>query len=88
MFVNPRRAGWVFADPTVVIGLEQIGAGFSSPEEIDEGPDTAPSKRIRRIFPGYQKPFHGPMVAVAIGLDLVRARCPHFADWLARLERL
>jgi len=88
VFVDPRRAEWVFANAAVVTGLEQIGTGFSSPEEIDEGPDTAPSKRIRGLFPGYQKPFHGPMVAEAIGLDKVRARCPHFDEWLAKLEML
>src|SRR3990172_4337038 len=53
VFVDPRRAEWVFANAAVVTGLEQIGTGFSSPEEIDEGPDTAPSKRIRGLFPGY-----------------------------------
>ncbi|MEW6284306.1 MAG: DUF4276 family protein, partial [Candidatus Eremiobacterota bacterium] len=30
----------------------------------------------------------GPQVAQAIGLDVLRARCPHFGSWLTSLEGL
>jgi len=60
---------------------------FSSPEEINENPNTAPSKRIDSIFPSYRKGLHGPMIANRIGLEPMRAKCPHFAEWLGKLER-
>lgn len=37
---------------------------------------------------GYQKPFHGPLIAMDIGLEPMRERCPHFDAWLKRLEGL
>lgn len=58
-----------------------------APEEINEHPDTAPSKRILAAWQGYQKTFHGPLIACDIGLDNIRAACPHFDQWLAAMER-
>ncbi len=57
-----------------------------TPEEIDDRPEYAPSKRIVNLFPGYRKPLHGPLTAGRIGLDRIRDECPHFAAWVARLE--
>jgi hypothetical protein len=60
------------------------------PEEINEGPHTAPSKRIISHLPIYErsKVRVGAPAAAAIGLPALRAKCPHFHDWLSRLERL
>jgi hypothetical protein len=66
--------------------LGQIRDQFGSPEEIDEGPETAPSKRLRDVFPRYQKPQHGPQAAQIIGLAKMRAACAHFDAWLTLLE--
>ena len=48
----------------------------------------APSKRIGALVPGYSKVRQGLLAARAIGLEAMRSECPHFADWLKRLERL
>jgi hypothetical protein len=58
------------------------------PEEINESPQTAPSKRIIRYIPDYesQKAQVGPMVAEDIGLTLLREKCPHFGEWITKLE--
>lgn len=58
----------------------------AAPEEINDHPDTAPSKRILNAWKGYQKTFHGPLIACDIGLDAIRAACPHFNAWLLKLE--
>jgi len=58
------------------------------PEEINEGNNTHPAARILRYFPEYRKALHGPMIASRIGLPTIRARCPHFNEWVARLENL
>jgi hypothetical protein len=59
---------------------------FSSPEDINEGVDTAPSKRIQRVFPAYKKTVHGPLAARRIGIDRIRSQCPHFSAWYEKLE--
>jgi hypothetical protein len=66
--------------------FEAICARFASPEEINERPEFAPSKRIVNLFPAYRKTLHGPMTAKRIGLEMIRSQCPHFNDWLAKLE--
>ncbi|MDH0156344.1 hypothetical protein DBO86_00765 [Pseudomonas indoloxydans] len=60
----------------------------TAPEDINDSPQTAPSKRILAAMPGYQKTLHGPLIACDIGLDAIRAGCPHFAGWLNRIESL
>lgn len=71
-------------------GLEPLRAARSNtpPEDINDSPHTAPSKRILAAMPGYQKTFHGPLIACDIGLDAMRAACPHFDRWLAVIEGL
>ena len=68
--------------------LRAIRSLFQTPEEINDSPDTAPSKRIAGLIPGYNKSAHGHLLAEAIGLEAIRAECPRFAAWMARLEAL
>jgi len=62
--------------------------GTQSPELINDGPDTAPSKRILKEIPEYDKVGAGVLVAEKIGLEILRKKCNHFAEWLACLEQL
>jgi len=59
-----------------------IRDSVSTPEEINERSEWAPSKRITKLFPGYRKTLHGPTVAGRIGLERIRLECAHFAWWL------
>lgn len=68
--------------------MKAIRASVASPEEINEGPTTAPSKRLLGLFPGYQKTLYGPMAAAAQGLAPLRAACPHFNQWVSVLVAL
>ncbi len=63
---------------------------LESPELIDDTPDGAPSKRIIACAPEYanEKASAGPLAAAAIGLKTLRNRCPHFGQWVERLESL
>lgn len=73
-----------------VAALQSIAQAHESPEEIDDGAQTAPSKRIIDQFPDYEgaKRTAGPQIATKIGVEAIRDQCPHFHDWLARLEQL
>ncbi len=68
--------------------LQSIRDSFNTPEEINDSSTTAPSKRIVALMPEYQKPLHGNLAALAIGLNQIRQECPHFHSWLEKLEDL
>jgi hypothetical protein len=69
--------------------LEDIRASAESPEHINDSPITAPSKRLERLLmPRYKKVRHGASLAERIGLDAIRAACPHFRSWFDRLTTL
>jgi hypothetical protein len=68
--------------------LRNVVIQHDSPEDIDDDPETAPSKRLTALYSEYEKPFFGELVAESIGLDAIRSECPRFDDWLARLETL
>lgn len=91
LFVDPTAFGTFYADCATQVGeLQAIARAYESPEEIDDGEQTAPSKRIIDQFPDYEgaKRAAGPQIAASIGLDVIREKCPHFDAWLMRLEKL
>ena len=61
-------------------------------ELINDNPASAPSKRIQRLFPGYRKGSsvnaHAYRIARHIGLERIRRQCPHFNEWIEKLEKL
>lgn len=70
--------------------LKRVVAAVPSPEHINDTPEGAPSKRIIDMLPAYEgrKAIAGPEIAEYIGLDVLRSKCPHFSDWVSRLETL
>ena len=71
-----------------ISALWKIADKFQSPELIDDGQHTAPSKRIRSQFPDYSKVTTGPQIVERIGLETIRSNCPHFNAWIEKLENL
>lgn len=59
--------------------------GTTSPEEINDGRETSPSQRLKKI-PGYDKVLWGSTVTMNTGLRQIRAACPRFDEWLSELE--
>jgi hypothetical protein len=74
--------------PDLESRFRQIREGFATPEDIDDSPVTAPSKRVEELVPGYNKPLFGALAILEIGLDPIRSECPHFDSWLHQLESL
>jgi len=83
-----RLAGYypAYADPIQKLVTE--ASAYANPELIDEGKTTAPSKRILREVPVYEKVVAGSVLAIDVGLPLIRAKCPHFNAWTSSLEQL
>lgn len=77
-----------YAESGGVDALLSIRSGFDTPEDIDDSPESAPSKRIKTLIPGYRKAAGGALVAEEIGLERIRAECPGFNAWAARLNSL
>ncbi len=70
--------------------LQKIVDSRESPELIDDGQHSAPSKRIVGEFPDYKgaKASYGPQIAQRIGVKRIRSKCPHFDRWITGLENL
>lgn len=88
LFAKPDALSSALYQPNVLQELKSIRSSFQTPEDINDNPQTAPSKRITQLLPGYQKTLHGPMVTKRVGLEIIRAECPHFNDWLIWFEHL
>ena len=67
--------------------LKQASSSALSPEEINDGFDTCPSRRLLKAYPRYDKVLQGPALAAEIGLAQMRQECPRFANWVSQLEQ-
>lgn len=88
LFSQPEQIAVATGQPGLTEELESIRQQFASPEEINDGPQTAPSKRIGNLCRGYQKVLHGTLAASQIGLAGIRAECQLFDAWVRQLEAL
>ena len=86
LFSDCKRFADGIGRPKLASKFQVIRNLFATPEEIDDSPKTAPSKRIESLVPGYKKPYMGTLAALGIGLSAIRSECPHFHSWLARIE--
>ena len=68
--------------------LKQILTEKGSPELINDSPETAPSKRILKLIPEYDKVSVGASLVGIIGIDFLKKNCKHFNDWITKLENL
>ncbi len=80
------RLGEVMGEPGPAAELERIVRLEAGPELVNDGIDTAPSKRIMSAYPRYAKTIDGPLVIADASLDVIRRSCPHANDWLQEIE--
>lgn len=86
LFTDPGAFLEAFPSGTQAVRrLTAIRTKFPNPEDIDDKPQTAPSKRILDLLPDFQKPVAGLLIAQRIGLAAIRGACPHFNAWITRL---
>ena len=67
-------------------GLESIISQYPNTELINDGQDTAPSKRLEKLIKGYNKVVYGAILATEIGLENLRHKSPRFNSWIGILE--
>ena len=69
--------------------LTNVRTFFETPEHINDGYDTKPSKRLENLLhPKYKKTLHGPRAAERITLAVIERECPHFKSWMDSLRGL
>lgn len=88
----------IFSSPVIVAkemfapqkqaDLEGFVRQAGEPEKIDDGVRTCPSRRLKSLFPGYDKKLHGPVICNRIGLSTIRKACLRFDRWLSQIEAL
>jgi hypothetical protein len=91
ILAEPGKLSTFFLEHKKAIAdLTNLVSKFKSPEEINQGEATAPSKQIISRIPEYEdlKVTVGASIADKIGLDTIRKKCPHFNEWLSTLEKL
>lgn len=87
LFSDATRFGQGIGMPELSPKFQAIRDQYATPEEINDSPQTAPSKRILNLVPGYEKPLMGTLAILEIGLDAIRQECPLFRGWMERLEQ-
>jgi hypothetical protein len=88
LFSDPGAFANGISQPNLVPQFQAIRQSFSTPEDIDDSPDTAPSKRVVGLCPSYNKVLDGTRAASAVGIEAMRRECPHFRDWVESLRQL
>lgn len=74
-------------DEADITQLKAVINGHDSPEDINDSPATAPSKRLLNLISGYNKIVDGVLILDEIGLPEIIEKCPRFSWWLNELER-
>lgn len=88
LFSNPKAFAEGIYKPAIEVDLQQIAAQFSTPEHINDSPQTAPSKRVLALVKGYEKPLMGSLAAIEMGLNTIKQKCHIFNGWIKSLEAL
>ncbi len=88
LFSDPQALATGINRPELAEKFAAIRRQFPTPEDINDSIVTAPSKRIEKLFDAYEKPTHGSLAALEMGLATIRGECPLFDRWLQTLEGL
>lgn len=86
LFSDCRAFAFGIGQPKLEKSFLDVLSKFDNPEEINDSPQTAPSKRVQAIFPAYQKPIMGTLAICEMGLGKIRSECPIFNEWITALE--
>jgi uncharacterized protein DUF4276 len=88
LFSDPTAFAEGIYQPALASAFQMIRNSFPTPEDIDDGPDTAPSKRILALHPPYRKELFGTLAALQVGITAMYQECAHFRSWIEQLEAL
>ena len=85
MFSDIAGFDLVIDDQNSLDKIKEIIKDYPNPEDINNSPETAPSKRLEKIY-NYDKTGDGEMIFGMIGIESILEKCPRYANWLKVLE--
>lgn len=88
LFSSPVKLAESLGDKKLSSTFLTIRNGFPTPEEINDNYETCPSRRIEGVFQSFKKTIDGVTAASRIGLGKMRQECPHFNEWITKLEAI
>ncbi len=88
--------GLLFSEPDMladninvdIAKITTIADQFATPEDINNSKETAPSKRIEKLCPSYDKVIQGNMTALDIGYQKIAKKCLLFASWVEQIKNV
>lgn len=88
LFSNPECFSLCDSNINKIQRIINIRTEHETPEHINDGVDTAPSKRVKQIFDNYDKIIDGVNIATEIGISNILSECLHFKEWIDKLCKL
>jgi hypothetical protein len=76
-----------FARQRIIKDIQSIIDKYPNPEDINNRPETSPSRRLQRIIPGYNKVLWGNLIIETHGIERIVAKCPRFRQWVNKLTQ-
>lgn len=89
LFSSNEGFEFQYDNEKVLRELKNVAIRYESPEDINDSPLTAPSKRIISILEKneeiYEKVIDGEAIATIIGIEVIMEKCPRFKKWVETL---
>ncbi len=86
VFAAAEQLGWLLPDPGLVEQLQADVRAAGGAELVNDHPSTAPSKRLASYCATYSKTNDGPLAIADLGIESLRAQCPHLDEWIKALD--
>lgn len=88
LFCAPNTVADHFGNPAISAKITHAVNHAGEPEKINHGPTTHPKARLKDLATDYKETSDGPTLIQKIGIAAIRQACPHFDNWLQKLESL
>ncbi len=75
------------ANDAQIKNLKEIQKKYKNPEDINDSPQTAPSKRLEQIFDDYGKIVDSNLIFDEIPINIIKQKCPRFGKWLDNIDK-
>ncbi|MEO3856459.1 DUF4276 family protein [Acrocarpospora sp. B8E8] len=86
VLLGHEALGELTGDAALAHAAQAIVTDAQGAELVNDGADTAPSKRLLHLYPRYRKTSDGPLVIAEIGIDSIRKACPHADTWFTAVN--
>jgi len=92
LFSKPEYYIEYFGDDKISKAMQEMIDKVLDIELINDSPQTAPHKRLEKLFElqheSYDKVFHGEGIACDIGIETIRANAKRFNGWVEKIINL